>query len=161
MGHSTQLRRICVDALLERRLEAALVEAEDHIGIFEEFTADLTKVRDDEDQEQARERQEQVVVWRQSVLRFESGDMSGPSPYDMDGEGKPVLVPLSCDVSTNIPWLPIVVTLAMVARRHADEEAEQVRVQHNIVPGRSAFILEGISIEDTQYVQHFDSFYLY
>lgn len=44
------------------------------------------------------------------------------------------------------------VTLAMVTRRHSEEEAEQVRERHNVVPGRSAFILEGIAIEDTQYV---------
>lgn len=38
----------------------------------------------------------------------------------------------------------------MVTRRHAEEEAAQVREQHNVVPGRSAFLLEGIAIEDTQ-----------
>lgn len=39
----------------------------------------------------------------------------------------------------------------MVTRRQAKEEAEQVRLQHNIVPGHSAFLLEGIVIENVQY----------
>lgn len=40
----------------------------------------------------------------------------------------------------------------MVTRRQAEEEAEEVRLQHNVVPGRSAFLLEGISIENMQCV---------
>lgn len=40
----------------------------------------------------------------------------------------------------------------MVTRRHSEEEAEQVRERHNVVPGRSSFLLEGIAIEDTQSV---------
>lgn len=63
--------------LLERRLENALVEAEDHIGIFEEFTTDLNEDHADE-----------VARWRRSVLEWEDGDMNGSSPYDLDGEGE-------------------------------------------------------------------------
>lgn len=51
-------------------------EAADHISIFEEFTTDLNK-----------DHPEQIVEWRQSILLWESGDMSGRSPYDIDGEG--------------------------------------------------------------------------
>lgn len=43
-----------------------------------------------------------------------------------------------------------VITLAMVTRQHADEEAEQVREYHNVIPRRSAFILEAIGIKDYQ-----------
>lgn len=67
--------------LFERKLENALVEAEEHIGIFEEFTADLNQ-----------EHSEEVVEWRRSILLWESGDMRGSSPYDIDGSGTPQIV---------------------------------------------------------------------
>lgn len=59
------------------------MEAEDHIGIFEEFTADLNK-----------EHSEEIKEWRGSVLKWESGDMSGTSPYDLEGEGMAIVLVL-------------------------------------------------------------------
>lgn len=38
----------------------------------------------------------------------------------------------------------------MVTRRYAETEAEQVAERHNTIPGRSAYLLEGIAIEDSQ-----------
>lgn len=131
-------RLLDVVDLFERRLKAALEEAKNHIGIYEEFTEDLMK-----------HYPEQLQEWRTTIRAYESRVPRMKSPYEVEGESMIQFSFLVRDRQTNVfNWVDI--TLALVTRRQAEEEAEQVRLQHNIIPGRSAFLLEGIAIENVQ-----------
>lgn len=61
--------------LFERRLQTALEEAHNHIGIYEEFTEDLMKHHLDQLQE-----------WRATIRTYESGSSGMKSPYTVEGE---------------------------------------------------------------------------
>lgn len=62
---------------LLRRLEDALVEAKDHIEIYEEFSEDLNKHHEG-----------QLEVWRIAILEYERGTAGAKSPYEVEAEGK-------------------------------------------------------------------------
>lgn len=66
-------------SLMSRRLVGAIAEAQNHIGIYLEFNADLHASHPDK-----------LVAWRRQILAYEEGglDMDEKSPYDVEGEGK-------------------------------------------------------------------------
>lgn len=61
--------------LLERRLWSALEEANNHIGIYEEFTEDMVKHHNT-----------QLMEWRSLICAYESHAPGVKSPYEIEGE---------------------------------------------------------------------------
>lgn len=110
-----------------------------HIEIYEEFTDDLRASH-----------REQLNEWRRAIRGWEEGEMSSNSPYDLDGEGTSINVCFCRRVVICIHPRCTDVTLAKVTRLLAEEEARNVVERRNIIPGRSAFLLEGVSIENMQ-----------
>lgn len=133
-----------LDVLLLRRLKNALAEGEDHIGIFQEFTEDVEASH-----------AKQLEEWTTRILAYEEGNMSPDktSPYDIEGEGDspldlPVMKPTHVHV---LFYLCLELTLSSITKRLTDEEAQHAKNNNNnIIPGRHAFLLEGISLEEDQ-----------
>ncbi|KAI0056201.1 hypothetical protein BV25DRAFT_1921198 [Artomyces pyxidatus] len=120
-GHANWRRVVKMGSSIVRRMKSAVVNAAEHVEVFEQFMSHLMA-----------ERPEQVQEWVFLVERWDAKDYR-ENPYE-------------CEKET--------ASLAEVQLKLAQEEAEKAAngLANAAGPGRTAFVLLGMDIEEQQYI---------